>query len=515
MISKKIAEIKTDPSVFSQNEITFVAYLEQTKVMLSDFRFPSGANELIKESLDQTIITIGIPHRNGNVCQVTGTDDKKITWSGMFISDINAVSYKEQLEELLTDGSPVPFAVYYNGEIFNVLIEKVSFQVRDSCKIYYDIEVIKYEPAVIKSMGENFYIGTPPSWITNPNDPIDIGDCATPFLKCEGTPVKIGYNDKGKGPFGADTTYAVLMRELGVDIFACYHNNVLTETQKQLIYGLINWVVSKLDETLQNNSYTTSGKKINGVGCLSLIKQKAGKNAENPYLNLLKAFLSCCQVVYTKSSESAGKVHTLQLLNSSGTCVSDELGDLASTWILNQYSSMWVAYIFYLIKPDAIKIIFTDDCTKACGESSVPTQPPVGPQLPVEPPLDFPFGEGGYMSYKATVKEKWMWELCFSGTVAGFYTFTIHLDGPPGNGVTSPADITRTISLKAGEKTCFDIILGSADICEYCGRWTAVITVDYPTTVLPQSFNPRKTETESHLLENTSLMVDGVCPVCP
>ena len=48
------------------------------------FQFDYGASEFVKEDINQNIVTFGVAGVNGSYVQVTGTDAKKITWSGMF-----------------------------------------------------------------------------------------------------------------------------------------------------------------------------------------------------------------------------------------------------------------------------------------------------------------------------------------------------------------------------------------------------------------------------------------------
>jgi hypothetical protein len=249
--------------------------------------FGYGASEFVREDVNQNLVLFGVAGVNGAYVQVTGTNAKTITWSGMFYSKY-ATQEKERLEQVICSGLPLTFMAIYNSTPYRVVIQSASFEIRKSCYITYNITLVEYNPIVFSIIKSDYWYGIPDNLVTNPEQASEItkNNCKEAVkFNCSGISgwAKWFTADYAHGKFNFINAPAKIGQLPGVDIaqqdqdlIACNaHIIVQDETRvKEFLQGVLNTLyLCFVAQLIMGGYYMDNGKKVllksfNAFDCL-------------------------------------------------------------------------------------------------------------------------------------------------------------------------------------------------------------------------------------------------------
>jgi hypothetical protein len=238
--------------------------------------FDYGASEFVKEDINQNLVLFGVAGVNGAYVQVTGTDAKRITWSGMFYSKY-ATQEKERLEQTLCSGLPLTYTAIYNSTPYRVIIQSASFEIRKSCYITYNITLVEYNPIVFSIIKSDYWYGIPENLVTNPGGSSEVSKerCKAAIkFHCSGTKniskwFSIDFT-RGKFNWYGNTnktgeTGSVALSQQNQDLIACNDSLIVVQVQrtKEFLQGILNGLLQIFLAQLYFSSYyVKDGKKI-------------------------------------------------------------------------------------------------------------------------------------------------------------------------------------------------------------------------------------------------------------
>ena len=238
----------------------------KTLITLSSAKYTQeldyGASEFVKEDLTQNVILFGVAGKNGDSIQVTGTDSKRISWSGMFYSS-NAIGEKQYLESILNAGNPMSFKAFYNKQVYTVIVQSASFEIRRECYITYSINLIEYNPIIYTAIKKDFWTQIPQNIGSNPGNP-NLTDaqadlCADSVrFHCENALDDVVVYELSS--FGGNINVCLNTS----DIFSCNLAFMAKYTKEKV--GLINAILNLLCEYFRNYFENGAFVVINGVG---------------------------------------------------------------------------------------------------------------------------------------------------------------------------------------------------------------------------------------------------------
>ncbi len=247
--------------------------------------FDYGASEFVKEDINQNLVLFGVAGVNGAYVQVTGTDAKKITWSGMFYSKY-ATQEKERLEQVICSGLPLTFMAIYNSTPYRVVIQSASFEIRKSCYITYNIVLVEYNPIIFSIIKSDYWYGIPENLVTNPGGATEVSKerCKSAIkFHCSGTKniskwFSVDFT-RGKFHWYGNTSKigelgSVALSQQNQDLIACNESLIVTQAQrtKEFLQGILNGLLQIfLAQLYYSSYYIKDGKKIafDAFECLS------------------------------------------------------------------------------------------------------------------------------------------------------------------------------------------------------------------------------------------------------
>jgi hypothetical protein len=249
--------------------------------------FNYGASEFVREDVNQNLVLFGVAGVNGAYVQVTGTNAKTITWSGMFYSKY-ATQEKERLEQVICSGLPLTFMAIYNSTPYRVVIQSASFEIRKSCYITYNITLVEYNPIIFSIIKSDYWYGIPENLVTNPGQSTEIAknNCKEAVkFNCSGVSgwVKWFAADYAHGKFDFIDAPAKIGQLPGVDIaqqdqdlIACNEAIMVQEEEKvkEFLRGILNTLfLCFVAQLILGGYYMDNGKKVllqsfNAFDCL-------------------------------------------------------------------------------------------------------------------------------------------------------------------------------------------------------------------------------------------------------
>ena len=342
----------------------------KTLITLSSAKYTQeldyGASEFVKEDLTQNVILFGIAGKNGDSIQVTGTDSKRISWSGMFYSS-NAIGEKKYLESILNAGNPMSFKAFYNKQVCTVIVQSASFEIRKSCYVTYSINLIEYNPIVYTAIKKDFWTQIPQNIGSNPGNPNLTEDQANLCLDSMRMhcPDESSYDSEVSITGGEINTCLTT-----VDVFSCNLTFMAKdfEERKNFIQAILNILCSYFLSYYEYGTYTVvSGVAVNipnGLNCIM------DTNNSSTLSNAFSKFLdSGCYHFYLLNQE-------VKLFDNNPLCVSEEF--LAAFDRIKQGASPGQSFLYVLTVPKRLTKIgeqqmieISPECAKYCmGEKA-------------------------------------------------------------------------------------------------------------------------------------------------
>jgi hypothetical protein len=283
-MSGKLTYIEIPTSITSDN---LILMQQRDKILITlsgagidnkkgTINFDYGASEFVKEDINQNLVLFGVAGVNGAYVQVTGTNAKTITWSGMFYSKY-ATQEKERLEQVLCSGLPLSFTAIYNSTPYRVVIQSASFEIRKSCYITYNITLVEYNPIIFSIIKSDYWYGIPENLVTNPGGASEIAknNCKKSITyHCDGVKdweerFSADYTSGTINMFGninqLGETGSIDLAQLNQDIISCVEGtmHVNPERTKKFLQGILNGLYQIfLLETFYGGYYISNGKKI-------------------------------------------------------------------------------------------------------------------------------------------------------------------------------------------------------------------------------------------------------------
>jgi len=368
---------------------------------LADFETTFGANRTITETLNQTIVAFPITRRNGNVLQVTGTDNRIWTFSGLLQGE-NAKNKKTLLKRIIESGLPISFELFLNDGIHKVLVRNLSFQIETSCHIEYTIELIEYVPEYLYQIGTNLQSAFPDFT----GDVVDASQTADEPGKSpcsfhlvtylsNSTPTKIKVSDliqntgsssiwQGtEGLFSTMTTcYESLLDENGNPLTADEKEKLKKQYQRArtTLIEFFNGLTAKIIEFLEEVVYKfgTTDRYNWQSKCLAKYAAEYPEEYNKMMEDLFqKIFMSDCCSLYipgsSLTSNNSVKIPLFETTSVAGTlCISKKLFEYL-------YKSIEVFKTLAYIEICAFKIQILGDCINWCDGKTTPVLPPVNP----------------------------------------------------------------------------------------------------------------------------------------
>ncbi|MFA5396016.1 MAG: hypothetical protein WC346_08425 [Methanogenium sp.] len=374
-----------------EESLRLIANREKIILTLSNandyFQFNYGASEFVKEDINQNIVMFGVAGVNGSYVQVTGSDAKKITWSGMFYSS-NAIKEKEGLEDILNTGNPLSFTAIYNSKPYKVIVQSVSFDIFRECYIKYNIVLVEYNPIIFSMIKQDYWTDIPEKFVTDPatgglkdNNPCITGlrfNCSS--INPEDYEI-IAKGKQGTSPFDFGSQLKNLnlddqiLIDIGKDIIGC--NNTIPQNDTKFT-GFLNSIINALGHMflyyLRTSSFysdETTTKSIDLTNCLGSSLIDIPKAFESFLIN------GCYRIdiehvimnVVTSTTESHIHKDIKMFSYSNGSlCFSD-----AFIALINESNKLIAGYTLLVYGPKLDKNIkFVEvpkDCALKCNES--------------------------------------------------------------------------------------------------------------------------------------------------
>ncbi len=402
-----------------------------------------GASEFIKEDLAQNVILFGVTGKNGDSVQVTGTDSKRISWNGMFYSS-HAIEEKESLEAILNAGNPMSFKAFYNKQVYTVVVQSASFEIRKECYVTYSINLIEYKPIIYTAIKKDFWTQIPTDIggnTGNPNIDEQIADlCADSIrINCAGVTDYV----VDTAIYGGETNACLNTS----DIFTCNLAFMadFSEKKKITVQAILNVICEYFRNYVEYGAYMVVGGIAvplpDGLNCIMGVSTSSFSRAFEKFLT------SGC---YTLSLLK-DKVSFVEIDSDGKLCLTAEFIESLKLFDKTNGSGMPMVYALQLPKKPAksgeINMVeFSAECAKFCmGEKafnelldkSGATVPNSGAEFTVD------------LRYKTMPYA----ELSVRQNVEGKFTVAVYVESTVGGGFGSTPDVIFNLEANGASDT--------------------------------------------------------------